>query len=444
MRTSRQVAHGLAVSRRGLALAGLLALGLAAGCATLPGSGWIAVSVRKGAPFAIARSTNVAWGVATHPTIVQLTSNRLVCRFNVIGDLSSGRLGTAGLDGPCYSDDAGKTWTAGDPVDWVTVPTNFPTHYKAGEESWVHYGHQWSVAHWPDGRRIALHRDFVRDIRDRPETLGSFTNTLIWCEDGRTWQGPESVWARGFPPGNGPGQTEFDRQFILPPRGLVMPDGRLLAACYNFPNFSATQHWVHSTFLLQSTNQGRSFEYVSLIANKEHVIRSDQWGLDGPCEPALARLPDGELLCYMRTGEAYYNRFATKGYCLDMLEARSRDEGRTWSVRQVPDLRGVMPCLVQMSNGVLALAYGRPGGRVQFSLDGGRTWPASLAVVPYDRSTSGYIDMIEVSPGRLLIVYDRIKEASSNVWLWEPPAPANVIYGVFVDVQPRTSKQAGG
>ena len=64
--------------------------------------------------------------------------------------------------------------------------------------------------------------------------------------------------------------------------------------------------------------------------------------------------------------------------------------------------------------------------------------------MPYDRSTSGYIDMIEVSPGRLLIVYDRIKEASSNVWLWEPPAPANVIYGVFVDVQPRTSKQAGG
>ena len=441
-------ARGTEAAVRGrllLAWAGVVALALLGGCATLPGLGGLAISVRRGTPFTIAQSTNIKWGVATHPTLARLGGGRLVCRYNTIGDIAAGRFGVAGAAGPSYSDDGGRTWRTGDPIGWREgPPPHVPVEFTVGQTCAVHYGYFWGAAEWPDGYRVMLHRDFARDFRTDVPPLGSFTNGLVSSADGRVWDGPAKVLITGFPSGPGSDRNDFYSNFALPPRAVVLPDGRMMASGYNCPLMGTKDQRFYKSFLLQSTNRGRSFEFVSIIATKTNIVRANRWGTLGPCEPTLARLPDGELLSIMRTGEIYENAFVSSGVCLEMLEARSRDDGRTWNVVQMDDVRGVMPCLTQMSNGVLALGYGRPGVRVLFSLDGGRTWPTKLDLVPYGRATSGYLDMMEVSPGRLLIVYDQVNKPASNIWLWEPPDKANIVYGVFVDVQPRKPALAGG
>jgi len=49
------------------------------------------------------------------------------------------------------------------------------------------------------------------------------------------------------------------------------------------------------------------------------------------------------------------------------------------------------------------MSYGRPGAMLVFSADGGRTWTDSTCVdaTPY----SGYSDVVELSPGTLLVGY---------------------------------------
>ncbi len=79
----------------------------------------------------------------------------------------------------------------------------------------------------------------------------------------------------------------------------------------------------------------------------------------------------------------------------------SRDEGRTWSPPQRTGLDGCFPSLAVLSDGQLALSYGRPGAMLAFSADNGRTWTDATCVdaTPY----SGYTDVVEIEPGLLLV-----------------------------------------
>ena len=411
-------------------LLALAASGLASGCSSLSPGGRVRVDF--GEPFIIARTQDANWGKLSHPIVQRVSSNRIVVRYHCVGDQPRGHRARAGADGPMYSDDGGVTWQAGDPYTWVDGPPNVQTAFRAGEVSTNHNGFFWGMAEWPDGRRTAYGLESLRSWAERV-TAGTFSNELVWSADGVNWHGPRPIKVSGFPVPNWP-LTEYNHKVFLGPRGIVLPDQTLIVAAYSVPINPAFRY---SSLLLASTNGGASFEYRARIADSNHVVRCHPWGMEGPCEPALERLPDGELLSIMRTGMAMENAFVGRGYCLEMLEARSRDDGRTWSVRQMDDRRGVWPVLKQLSNGVLVLLYGRPGNHLAVSLDGGRTWDRTLDVTPYHVKTSGYMDMIEVSRGRILLVYDTIAMPPGSIWLWEPPAPVNTIWGVFVDLQPR-------
>ena len=180
--------------------------------------------------------------------------------------------------------------------------------------------------------------------------------------------------------------------------------------------------------MLRSSDRGHTFA-ISTIATHADA----PWGVEGANEPALVLLPDGELLCVMRTGGPGYG--GRNGFSYPLLEARSRDGGKTWKHRKM-SISGVMPKLLLMSNGVLALATGRSGNALYFSLDGGRTWPSQIDLTPADVQTSGYCDVVEVSPGRLLAVYDMYDTDPKGIWLWEPKE-VNGVFGVFVDVRRR-------
>jgi len=81
----------------------------------------------------------------------------------------------------------------------------------------------------------------------------------------------------------------------------------------------------------------------------------------------------------------------------------SRDEGRSWSKPERTGVDGAYPSLAVLSDGLVVMSYGRPGAMLAFSADGGRTWtdPTCVDATPY----SGYTDVLELSPGVLLVGY---------------------------------------
>ena len=143
---------------------------------------------------------------------------------------------------------------------------------------------------------------------------------------------------------------------------------------------------------------------------------------DGFSEPSLVIFPDGEMLCALRTGS---NKPL---YCV-----RSYDRGRTWtdadllSPRYVEPIRGVLPTLVLLKNGVLALCTGRPHCTVHFSKDRGRSWFLSETLfggppVPWrDAYTGSHCNnsMIAVDDNTLLYAHDatRPDPDAPNAWL---------------------------
>src|SRR2546427_12877350 len=85
-----------------------------------------------------------------------------------------------------------------------------------------------------------------------------------------------------------------------------------------------------------------------------------------------------------------------------------------------------------LSNGVLACSYGRPGVNIMFSTDGtGTRWSHHTSVFSgitavnstTDKSTC-YSGFAEVSPGRLLIIFDAINFQDA-----QEAKPANCIRG---------------
>jgi hypothetical protein len=144
------------------------------------------------------------------------------------------------------------------------------------------------------------------------------------------------------------------------------------------------------TYTCESADDGRSWRYLSTIAY-------DELGSEGYNEGTMRRLPNGELLAVLRTGNERDRA------CQDnpIMRTVSRDEGRTWSPPQRTGVEGAYPGLAVLSDGLVVMSYGRPGAMLAFSADGGRTWtdPTVIDATPY----SGYTDVVELEAGRLLV-----------------------------------------
>lgn len=147
---------------------------------------------------------------------------------------------------------------------------------------------------------------------------------------------------------------------------------------------------------------------------------------EGFTEPRLLRRADGTLLCFLRTANP--DTAKRNGYTYEGLEvARSRDDGRTWSAPTTVVPRGVYPDAAQMTSGVIALAYGRPGNNVIFSADGGDTWICDLRVADTIRAPDCgfYNSILETEPGTLLLVYCTGERTNE---------PTAIVLGTFLHV----------
>ena len=124
-----------------------------------------------------------------------------------------------------------------------------------------------------------------------------------------------------------------------------------------------------TTFFARSTDNGKSFHYLSHIAPE---LDGQPFGPEGFNEPTLKILPDGEIICLLRTSSY-----------TPLYQVRSNDRGETWSTPVSTGWPAVKPDLCLLENGLLACSsgrgsYGHPQiTHVMFSLDGrGERWEA--------------------------------------------------------------------
>ena len=198
--------------------------------------------------------------------------------------------------------------------------------------------------------------------------------------------------------------------------------GSLLAALYGYfktdtvlcPTFPPEwKLYKYRTFVLRSTDRGKTWDYLTTVAYDPEI------GLESFCEADLLTLPEGDILCFMRTG-------GSGGQYTPLYLSVSEDDGRTWGAPTPIADRGVWPNACRMDSGVLVVTYGRPDNWLAFSLDDGETWVGHTCF--YRGPTTSYNSIEEVAPGKLLVVYDRqALDADGNL--------ARGVVGTFVSVE---------
>lgn len=335
-----------------------------------------------------AKSGKGRWGMASHPFIRKVSDDRLAVTYWVNGDGTL--IGFAPISWPVYSDDSGLSWHFGNPYQLSQGLTNeVDLFLNEGDEmsKTFNKGLFFASMELPDGRRYFHQREFGRRLGRQKgygirqlELGGNYEVINVeydWGELEKTKRG--------------------DRLKVENP-GIVLNDGRLLTVGYGIDH----KIQKYTCYLFESTDFGETFSYVNIIATPEDA----PWGRLGPCEPFMLMLENQELVVIMRTDGGGAADMGGLTSVAELLMARSPDLGESWTLSKM-NVAGVMPKVIKMQDGTLALACGRPGNRIYFSHDLGYTWHHEISLLP-GRRTSGYIDIMEVSPGRLLAVHDII------------------------------------
>lgn len=200
---------------------------------------------------------------------------------------------------------------------------------------------------------------------------------------------------------NDPGLLRYDIGGLMPVVwwGNIkeLSDGSLLAGMYPCDYIESDGSVLNNCVsFYESKDEGDSWKRVGRIPFSKDGI-ADVKGEGGFTEPTFEVLADSTLICVMRSGSAS-----------PMYRSFSKDMGRTWTKPEPFTANGVKPSLILLKNGVLALASGRPGIQVRFSLDGmGMAWTDPIDMIPFMNEDGSYIQ--DVSCG-----YPSIIDADDN------------------------------
>ncbi|MBV8829474.1 MAG: exo-alpha-sialidase [Acidobacteriaceae bacterium] len=222
------------------------------------------------------------------------------------------------------------------------------------------------------------------------------------------------------------GRTREDTRLLGRELPMVNPWGEIIQAkngCwlstlyYNLTSDARSTRLV----LMRSTDQGITWKEISVIAAVEEGSASSWTGDEGPNEAGMVRLANGSLFVVFRTGQYL-------GY------TRSLDDGLSWTKPQPTPFKGVAPRLRLLSNGMLALSFGRPGPVVLTVSSDGKGFSWSKPVEIFRGMSTRYTDFVEIAPGKLLMVYDSIPYG----WNAIPKAERslkNKVYGKFIEIR---------
>lgn len=349
------------------------------------------LEVEVGEPFTIC-STLDHGGELNQPHLWRLANGDLLCVFHYDGDIDIARRVSM------RSTDGGKTWADEPQRTWRDE----------------------SFGQIRDGT-VLVYDDYGWLLPEGPPLVGVMCRST---DGGKTFDGPIRVTYdipnAGSRPANHPSGEipdhygpEIAREGVRVALAMwrtihEREDGRLLAIAHAGYEGDPKLRVI----VLESADKGLSWEVLSTVAYDPEIEG------EGFCEPVMDELPNGDLLCAMRTGGG-----------LPLMQARSSDGGRTWGDPVATGVTGVDPDIAVMESGVAVLSYGRPGIWIAFSPDGtGRKWVNRIPI-DYEGSSWSYTGVREVEPGKLLMVWDE-----QNVVRDDQPA-ANYIRGVFISVK---------
>ena len=161
----------------------------------------------------------------------------------------------------------------------------------------------------------------------------------------------------------------------------IAPDGSLYLAHYKpspcnpytgrFEKFSAV-------FLFRSTDNGKSWKLHGHIPYQPDLEKDEFAYLHGGFyEPDFEFMPDGSMLCIMRTCDVFQGAPEWGATYL----SRSTDGGKTWTKPEYFQNKGALPLLLRLACGVTLAVITRPGIFVYASYDDGKSWTECIEVM---------------------------------------------------------------
>lgn len=174
---------------------------------------------------------------------------------------------------------------------------------------------------------------------------------------------------------------------------VQLPDGTLLLPFYG----RTAGDKVDRSAVAFSKDDGETWNAVPCAS-----IAYDESGVMAFHEPALVRLPDGTIICSLRTTNAGFH----------LYECRSKDNGKTWSKPIDTFLHGQAPNLLYHSSGVLFQSYRswsqdwKVLGAAAVFGEPGQPWKPNkeFALVRVGGDVS-YPSAVELSDGSIYCVY---------------------------------------
>jgi hypothetical protein len=365
--------------------------------------------VTLGAPVVVAvADAPMGWGYFQFPTIARAEDGAIRVDWHMAPDAAAGY----GSDGGCaVSRDGGKTWTRTDAAG------------PAVGLALANGGHL--LSRWPSAAPASsLHLpDPVGSIR---QTYGGVEQTMDRLADlpaevagvplRRRAEG-EAAWRDETAALHDPAALRYAIQGLFPTLWLGdmvrLRDGSLLAGIY--PGYrlrdDGTMDPKGGAFFYRSMDNGHEWTVRGRIPYQPDTHTDEKGaGRAGFTEPATAALPDGSLLCVLRTTDGLGPG--------QMYSSRSTDGGGTWTRPAAFTRNGVLPRLLQLKNGVLVLSSGRPGVQVRFSTDGhGARWTEPFEMLPWAADvwggTCGYTGLLATGPDRFLVTYSDFEHSTT-------------------------------
>lgn len=195
----------------------------------------------------------------------------------------------------------------------------------------------------------------------------------------------------------------------------VAPDGSIVAGMYpDFHTDESNKVPPSGAGFYRSTDGGRTWAVRGRIPyafDPEVDPNGGKRLAFGFTEPAFEILPGGVWLCVLRTTDGMGNS--------PMYRSTSEDGGVTWTKPVAFTRSGVLPKLLQLENGVVVLASGRPGMQLRFSTDGkGGQWTDPFDILPFenikDQVSCGYPNLLATGRDKFLLIYSDFKHINKD------------------------------
>lgn len=154
---------------------------------------------------------------------------------------------------------------------------------------------------------------------------------------------------------------------------LTEYDEKTLLALTTGQNPLVNDRYCPDVYVMESTDKGKTWRKRGTVANGFYMPNG--YSGDGT-EVSMCKTCDGTLICVMRMEMS-----VTELHLCDTMMARSFDGGFTWLEPVSVAESSVTPHIVALKNGIVVLIYGRPGVHFKYSLDNGKTFSESTAII---------------------------------------------------------------